>query len=109
MSAVRGDTARHGKEFHEHQARDKSANVSPHGDATLPGAWHQSAGELEERPIDQHDPGGHSKRSHKESERYQREYSNARVQHQVRAHDATDRTGCPYHWNGRAGLNENLR
>ena len=58
IGAVRGDADGHGKELHQYKTCHESSDVSPYGDTSLTGAWHQPTRELQECPIEQHDPGG---------------------------------------------------
>src|SRR5262245_3637460 len=71
-------------------------------------ARNHSTNELNEKPIAEHHPGRHGDRGEKNKNRYEHVDPYPRVENQVRAHDAADRSRGADHGNDRVRIGNDL-
>ncbi len=87
----------------------KAADMGPERHATrFRTQRRQPAKQLQEKPVAQHEVRWYHDLSNEESEKHQHVHPHSRVQHDVCAHDTTDRPGGADHGNSAGGIDENL-
>ena len=91
---VLGDAIAALENLDQHQAGKEPAEMCPERDAAclLSNDAGNAAGELQERPVDQHHPRRQRHRGNEEPERHEREHAHVRKQHEIRAHHTADRS-----------------
>src|SRR5262245_26648247 len=87
------------EELDQDEAGDETADVRPEGYATLllHGEPRQAAHELDQRPVEDHRPGGQRDGRQQEADGHQREDAYAWIENQVAPHDAADSTRGTHH------------